>query len=130
MIYSNFYARFYAFRQEVALAFATLWRFNSSRFYFGLAVIIQASAWLQAAYIYRHLSGDLLVIHYNIDFGIDLVGAPWRIFLYPAYGLAVFALNWIIASALYRRQHFRLFANVFSLLTGLALMFVYLINFR
>ncbi len=137
MAYSNLYARFYSFRQEVAAAFSTLWRFTSSRIYFGLACLFQLAGWLQAAYIYRNLSGDLLVLHYNIDFGIDLVGAPWRIFLYPAYGLGIFLFNWLLAAALHRRFHFRIFANlllssalIFSLLICLALMFIYLINFR
>lgn len=137
MAYSNLYANFYSFSQEVRAAFAALWRFVPSRFFLGAAILLQAACWLQAIFIYKHLSGDLLVLHYNIDFGIDLVGPPWHIFIYPVYGLGVFLLNWTIAAALYRRQYFRLFADIllsaailFSVLAGLAMMFVYLINFR
>lgn len=137
MAYSNLYARFYSFSQEVAVAFSTLKRFRASRFYFGAAIIFQVSAWLQAFYIYRHLSGELLVLHYNVNFGIDLVGAPGRIFLYPVYGLAVIVLNSVMVAALYRRHYFKLFAHLllsaallFSALACLALMFIYLINFR
>ncbi len=137
MAYSNFYVRFYAFRQEIGAALAALWRFVPSRFYLGIAVLFQTLCWLQAIFIYRHLSGELLVLHYNIDFGIDLVGAPRRIFAYPLYAAGIFALNWLMAAALYRRQYFRLFANflltaaiAFSLFVSLALMFIYLINFK
>lgn len=137
MAYSNLYARFYAFRQDIRASFAALWRFTPSRYYFGHAIILQVISWLQALFIYRNLSGELLVLHYNIDFGIDLVGAPWRIFIYPLYGLGVFALNWLLAISLHQRKNFRLFANllltaaiIFSLFVSLALMFVYLINFR
>jgi len=137
MAYSNFYARFYAFSQEIKAAGSGLWRFTPSRVYLGLAVILQAASWLQAVFIYNHLSGELLVLHYNIDFGIDLVGPPARIFLYPLFGLGIFTLNWFLAATLHRRQYFRLFANLlltaallFALLISLALMFVYLINFR
>jgi len=137
MAYSNFYANFYSFCQEIMAAAAALWRFIPSRFYLGIAVILQAASWLQAIFIYKHLSGELLVLHYNIDFGIDLVGEPWRIFLYPLFGLGILLLNWISAAALHRRQYFRLFANLlltaallFCLFISLALLFIYFINFR
>ncbi|MFA6194176.1 MAG: hypothetical protein WC719_00320 [Patescibacteria group bacterium] len=137
MVYSNLYARFYSFCQEIRTAGAALWRFAPSRFYLGLAALFQVVLWLQAVFIYKHLSGELLVLHYNIDFGIDLVGAPWHIFFYPLYALGILALNWIMVAALHRRQYFRLFANIllaaaelFSLFISLALMFIYLINFR
>lgn len=137
MAYSNLYVKFYSFRQEMRAAFAALWRLSSSRFYLLAIVLLQAVSWFQSIFIYKHLSGDLLVLHYNIDFGIDLVGAPWRIFLYPLYGLGIFVLNWVAAAVLHRRQYFRLFANLlltaaalFSLFVSLALMFIYLINFR
>lgn len=137
MAYSNFYANFYSFCQEIKAAGAALWRFKPSRFYLGVAVLLQAADWWQAIFIFKHLSGELLVLHYNIDFGIDLIGEPRRIFLYPLFGLGIFALNWIIAAALRRRQYFRLFAQLlltaallFSLFVSLALMFIYLINFR
>ncbi len=137
MAYTNLYANFYSFRQEVKAAFAALWRFIPSRFFLGAALLLQAFSWFQAAFVYKHLSGDLLVLHYNIDFGIDLVGAPWRVFAYPLYALGIFVLDWLIAASLYRRRHFRLFADIllsaailFSILVALALMFIYLINFR
>jgi len=137
MAYSNFYANFYSFCQEIRIAGTTLWRFIPSRFYLGIAVLLQAANWWQAVFIYKHLSGELLVLHYNIDFGINLVGEPGRIFLYPLFGLGIFTLNWIIAAALHRRQYFRLFANLlltaallFCLFISLALMFIYLINFK
>lgn len=137
MAYSNFYANFYSFCQEIRGAGVALWRFIPSRFYLGVAVFLQTADWLQAIFIYKHLSGELLVLHYNIDFGIDLIGEPRRIFLYPLFGLGIFALNWIIAAALRRRQYFRLFTHLllttallFSLFVSLALMFIYLINFR
>ena len=103
----------------------------------GIALLFQISAWWQAIFIYKHLSGQLLILHYNIDFGIDLVGEPWHIFLYPLYGLGIFLLNWTVSAFLHRRQYFRLFANLlltaallFGLFVSLALMFIYLINFR
>lgn len=137
MAYLNLYVRFYSFRQEAGAALRALWRLSSSRFHLVALVLIQAVSWFQAVFIYKHLSGELLVLHYNIDFGIDLVGAPWRIFLYPLCGLGIFLLNWLAAASLHRQAQFRLFANLlltaailFAVFVALALMFIYLINFR
>jgi hypothetical protein len=137
MAYLNLYVRFYSFRQEAGAALRALWHLSSSRFYLVAIVLIQALNWFQAIFIYRHLSGELLVLHYNIDFGIDLVGAPWRIFLYPLCSLGIFLLNWLAAASLHHQSQFRLFANlllsaaiIFATFVSLALMFVYLINFR
>ena len=133
----NLYVRFYSFRQEAEAALRALWHLSSSRLQVVAIVLLQALGWFQAIFIYKHLSGELLVLHYNIDFGIDLVGAPWRIFLYPLCGLGIFLLNWLVAASLHRQPQFRLFANlllaaaiIFAIFVSLALMFIYLINFR
>lgn len=137
MAYSNFYARFYTVRRQVGSAFAVVWRFYPSRLYFLAVILLQIVAWLQALFIYRHLIGNLLVLHYNVDFGIDLVGDPFQIFIYPLFGLGVFIFNLIIASALNRHKDFKIFTHIllaaaalFSLFLSLALLFIYLINFR
>lgn len=137
MAYSNLYANFYNLRERSALAFVAVWRFFPSRYYFIFLAISHLVAWLQASFIYRHLTGDFLVLHYNIDFGIDLVGPPGRIFIYPLYGLGVFILNLIVVATFNHHKDFRIFAHfllmaalIFCLTLNLALFFVYLINFK
>jgi len=137
MVYSNLYARLHGARQEAAVALRGVWNFRPARWYLALTAALQIFAWLQAAYIYRHLAGDLLVRHYNVDFGIDLVGNPEHIFVYPLYGLAIIILNLSLAAAGRDRADFRIFthlllaaAALFSLALAVALFFIYLINFR
>lgn len=137
MAYSNLYAKFYNMRERSASALAAVWRFYPSRYYFIALAISQIVAWFQASFIYRHLSGDFLVLHYNVDFGIDLVGSPWKIFIYPLYGLGLFIVNLIVTAAFNRHKDFRVFAHflltaavIFCLSLNLALLFVYLINFK
>ena len=97
MAYSNFYGQFYVIRGRVGSSLAAVWNLSASRWYAALTVILQIIAWAESIFIYRNLTGDLLILHYNVDFGIDLVGVPSRIFVYPLVGLGVFILNLIIA---------------------------------
>lgn len=137
MAYSGFYAKFYGFSQKTASVMAGIWRFRPSRFYVLAIAALQAMAWWQAASIFRGLTGNLLVLHYNVDFGIDLVGDPSQIFRFPLYGLAIFLLNFILVAALSGHKDWRIFAHllfsaalIFALFLNLALLFIYLINFK
>ncbi|MFA5155395.1 MAG: hypothetical protein WC453_03085 [Patescibacteria group bacterium] len=137
MAYSNLYGRFYASLDRSGAALVKLWRFSPSRWYLAGILVLQALAWLESLFIYRNLGDKLLVLHYNVDFGIDLVGAPGQIFWYPWLGLAVLAVNMMVAAGLHQQRDGRPFihfllstAVIFHLFLDLALFFVYLINFR
>jgi len=49
---------------------------------------------------------DLIAIplHYNIHFGVDLFGTPWRIFTASLLGLIILFVNTILAAAFWKRQ--------------------------
>jgi hypothetical protein len=137
MAYSNFYAKLYTAGKKVGVALSAVWHFVPSRLYFLIVALLQIAAWSQAGFIYRHLSGDLLILHYNVDTGIDLVGNPAHIFIYPLFGLGIFVLNLILTAALYRREDWRIFnhlllsvAALFGFFLNLVLLSIYLINFR
>lgn len=137
MSYSSFYNLFFNFRQHTAQALKSLWRHQSARLYLLIALAWQIIAWFQARFIFKNLSGDLLVLHYNVDYGTDLVSAPNQIFYYPAGDLLVILINLILCLALYRQRDFKLFANLllggvalFGIFLNLALLSIYLINFR
>jgi hypothetical protein len=137
MAYSNFYGRFYAVCSRAGSALEAVWYFLPSRWYFAGAALLQAIAWFEAFFIYRNLADNLLVLHYNVDFGIDLVGAPSQIFWYPLLGLGILALNTALAAAWHQHKDFRTFVHfllaaaiLFGLFLNLVLLFIYLINFR
>jgi len=137
MAYSNFYDHFYVIRKKVAVALAAVWHLPANRLYFLAAGLAHLAAWLEAIFIYRQLAGDLLVLHYNVDFGIDLVGAGAAIFIYPLFGLGIFILNLALAAVWHAHKDFRTFAHlllgaavIFGLFLNLVLLFIYLINFR
>ena len=47
---------------------------------------------------------ELITLHYNIYFGIDLLGYWYQIFLLPALGLIVFLLNSFFAILLFNKE--------------------------
>ncbi|NLZ74763.1 hypothetical protein GX917_02630 [Candidatus Falkowbacteria bacterium] len=137
MSYSSFYARFYSILENIKQSFSAIFRLTASRIYLALMVFWQVLAWLQAWFIYRSLSTELVILHYNINFGIDLVADRAQIYLYPLLGLVVSLVNLIILASLRKDNNFKIFvhyflgaANVFGAFLCIALLSVYLINFR
>jgi len=137
MAYSNFYARFHATLDKIKLSLGIIFRFRPALVYLSFIVAWQILAWFQVWFINRNLSGNILVLHYNVDFGIDLVGDPALIYLYPFFGLGVFLLNLIILAVFYKDKNFKILAHfllgaaaLFGLFLSIALLAVFLINFR
>lgn len=137
MAYLNLYANFFVFCQKIGSAAAFVWRFAPTRLYILALAILQAIAWWAATFIYQNLNGDILVLHYTADFGIDLIGSPEKIFIFPSFALGIFLLNLIILLSLRRKRDFALFAHLllagalnFGVIVNIALFFLYLINFR
>lgn len=137
MAYSRFYNLFFDFSQQAFAAFKSLWRNRSARFYLLMTLFWQIIAWFQARFIFKNLNGDLLVLHYNVEYGTDLISDPSRIFYYPLGGLLVLLINLILCLLFYRHKDFKLFVNLllggialFSIFLNLALLAIYLINFR
>lgn len=137
MSYSRFYARFYSIRQKIGFSLGSIWHFYFNRVYLLLLLGWQVLVWLQALLIFRNLSGNILVLHNNVDFGVDLVGSPNRIFLYPLLGLGLSLMNLVVLAVLIKARDAKIFshlllgaANLLGLFLSLALMSIYLINFR
>lgn len=76
--------------------------------------ILQAAQWWYIAANVRS-TADQIFLHYNIIFGIDLIGPWWKIFLPPAAGLAFLAINFFLSFFLYRFD--RLLARLLPLFT-------------
>ena len=71
----------------------------------GLAVLANGANWVFIA-LFLQPKLDPIPIHYNIYFGIDLVGPWWYFFFYPAVGTAVIFCNVILSMILSKRESF------------------------
>lgn len=111
------------------------WSF--SRVYGVIVLVLNLINWFFSFLLYRSLGDELTVLHYNIDFGIDLIGHRGELFVNPIFGLVLIILNLVLLLFFVRHKHFKFvsyllwnaaaLANIFLLLAVLA---VYLINFR
>jgi len=69
-----------------------------------------------------HSSADQIFLHYNIIFGVDLVGDWWQIFYFPAGGLVAMILNYLLSWGVYGSD--RLLARFLSFWTALITVFL------
>lgn len=136
MAYSSLYARFYDYLQKTARSFRSVIKFVSAKYYLGAILLLQGLAWFQAINIFRKFTGNFLILHYNIDFGIDLVGDSYKIFYIPLAGFLVFLLNLIVSAIFVRKAAYKVLLNllfsasvVFNSFINITLFAIYLINF-
>jgi len=125
------------FRNNLAGAWNEVFSWSFSRCGVAVALGLNLLNWLASFFLYRSLGDELTVLHYNVDFGIDLIGHRIQLFINPALGLSLIILNLVMLLFFARQKHFKfvsyllwstaILANLFLLLGVLA---VYLINFR
>lgn len=84
---------------------------SEDKFYFNrfwwfslfLSLILNGLGWFL---IYWRIKPTELPIflHYNIYFGIDLIGQWYQLYYYPAAGLLSIIINFLLAALVYRQQ--------------------------
>lgn len=81
----------------------------------GISVLSQAAAWW---YVFEFIrpAGEQAFLHYNSVFGVDLVGAWWKIIYAPLFGLAVILVNHGLSWYFY--SHDRFLARLLSLIAA------------
>lgn len=72
---------------------------------FGVGLILNICAWVWLS-IYTPQDLDQLFLHYNILFGVDLIGPAWRVYMVPLSGLIILLANTIIGWFLYKQDKF------------------------
>ncbi|MEI6835608.1 MAG: hypothetical protein WCK59_02130 [Candidatus Falkowbacteria bacterium] len=137
MLYSKFYERFYSLRLKAANAFGDFFGFWPNLVYLSVIFLFQAASWWLSYYIFKNLTGNLLVLHYNVDFGIDWISDLNSIFYFPLLGLLFLFLSLVLIFIFGSGRHSRFESH--CLMSGAALAnlgmlaaltLVYIINFR
>jgi len=73
------------------------------RFNLIVGLLVNFVLWLILGWQVKSLS-NLIPLHYNIYFGIDLFGPWYRIFLLPAVGLVFLAVNSFLGVKLFHKE--------------------------
>lgn len=118
---------------------SNFYSFLFAKIFFILFLVINIFLWGFSFYIFNNISQDRIILHYNVDLGVNLIGNKQEIFLIPILSLAIIILNKIILLFMLNRKnvHFKFasyFSSSFLLLTQIFLfiiiLLIYSINFK
>lgn len=111
------------------------WRDQFIRIVTIFSAIILAMLWVLTAVKIVPLSAqnEYLPLHYNIYFGVDLIGAWYKIFAIPGAGTVFFIVNCALAVVFYKKEkilsYFVAAANfILSIGLAVALVLIILLN--
>jgi hypothetical protein len=134
---SGIYNFFYSAVEHLAAGWSHLFGFLSFKIYLALLLAANFLLWAFAFMFERRLSDGLINLHYNVDFGVDLVGNSNQIFIMPALGMAVAAINLFWLFFFVKNSHLKFLIQVFlaaalavNILLLIALGPIHYINFR
>lgn len=130
------YERFLAGLDQVKLWFKNLFFHLFTKVYFSIIFSINVFLFLAAYLMSRRLDHDFAILHYNTDFGIDLIGPKTYLFFLPAASLLFTLINQAVLIKLCSRPDFKFWAYfllsfllLFNIFLLLILFTIYTINF-
>ncbi len=130
------YERISVFLKRFKALSSDLYREAFIKIYFLSAISINLLLWISAYLMHRNISQEISILHYNVDFGIDLIGNKNYFFIIPLLSLFFILLNKIILLILLKKDHFKFLAYfllgfllLINIFLALSLFSLYLINF-
>jgi len=125
----------YLSREKLAQAVLYLVGFMFVRMYLLFLFALNIVNWLLALYVNNNVSQNLVVLHYNVNLGVNLIGNAKDIYIIPILGLVFIVINFILLLNIFRKNKFLIHLLLgFSLLINLFLiastLAIYLVNFR
>lgn len=130
------YDQFTIFLAKSRILLFGLYRVFFVRVYFVFIILINLFLWWGAYFMYSRIGQDVAILHYNVDFGVDLIGHKKYLFLLPLLGLIFILINKIMLLFLIKKDDFKFlsyfllsFLVLLNIFLGLSLYSVYLINF-
>jgi hypothetical protein len=134
---SDIFSHIYFLKKNFLRSVSFLFDFFHIRILIIILVGLNLLIWFLALFVNYNVSQSLIVLHYNIDFGVDLIGEAKRLYIIPLLGLVIILINKILLMTLFKNEHFK-FISYLLLLSALfvnfilliALSIIYLINFR
>ncbi|HEX8973915.1 MAG TPA: hypothetical protein VF817_00305 [Patescibacteria group bacterium] len=81
------------------------------------SLILNIANWGAMAYFIRPVDFPL-VLHYNVYFGVDMIGAWWQLYFLPLIGLVILLINAFLGYLFYGQKE-RIVAHMLMLATFL-----------
>ncbi len=130
------YDQLHLFFNKLKVLFIDLFSFLFVKIFLIFIFVFNLLFFYLSYLMYSKLSQDIVILHYNIDFGIDLIGSKQALLNFPLLSLFVFLFYIIILLFLVKRDDFKFWAyillsflSLFCIFISLALLSLYLINF-
>jgi hypothetical protein len=79
------------------------------------SLILNAVNWGVIAFFNRPVDFPI-ILHYNVYFGVDVIGAWWQIYYLPLIGLVVLCINTVLGYLFYKQKE-RIVAHLLMLAT-------------
>ena len=122
-------------RARLAEAVLRLLSLRSVKIYLIFLFALNIANWLLAFFVNKSVSQKLVVLHYNVNLGVNLIGDVSSVYIMPTLGLVFIIVNFLLLLNLYSKNNFlnhlllgaSLLINLFLIAGVFA---VYLINFR
>ena len=126
----------YSAKEKIAHTVGEVFDFWHVRIYLAVSVLLNAVSWGVVFLIRSQAEGNLLILHYNIDFGADLIGRASQLTFVPVLGLVVMVANLLLTFFFMRSDNFNFLSHLLlftavavNLFLLISLAPVYLINF-
>jgi len=125
----------YLSREKQVQAVLYLVGFMFVRMYLLFLFALNIINWLLAYYVNNNVSQNLIVLHYNVNLGVNLIGDARDIYIIPTLGLAFIVINFLLLLNIFSKNRFLIHLLMgFTLLINLFLIAgtvaIYLVNFR
>ncbi|MFZ2226331.1 MAG: hypothetical protein WA064_02940 [Candidatus Moraniibacteriota bacterium] len=69
-----------------------------------VSALINLLDWLALIIFLRPPAGTVIILHYNVYFGVDLAGKVLRAYAVPFIGLCILGINFFLAGYFYRQK--------------------------
>ncbi|MFA5420700.1 MAG: hypothetical protein WC280_01580 [Patescibacteria group bacterium] len=109
------------------------------RVFYILGIVLNLFLWIFSYFIFNNVTQDRIILHYNVDMGIDLIGDKIDIFNLPAIGFLVILMNKIFLLIFLKKKFtdykfISKYSSVFMIFSQIILILVvfsiYSINFK
>lgn len=136
-IITKLYNSVYSFRKNFFSSFLEVFSFVHVRIYLFFVIGLNIVLWIFSYFIKSNISQDLIILHYNVDFGVDLIGEVGRLYIIPSLSALVLFFNLVLLLYFAKYEHFRFISHLLmiaclliNIILLLSLASIYLINFR
>jgi len=132
---SQLYNTFHLKAEEMRAGFKVLWHDATLRILLLVNLLLNSIGWTISVFINSKIASDIIALHYNVYFGITLIGSPKEVYFIPFLGLFIIMVNGLFLYLIKEGDKFFLYlfsacailVNIFLIL-GLGA--IALINFR